>query len=152
MLPILHTFATPVDGQDVNVQVIHARTGVYARNDRLRPVPSDGQIQGLAVAVSLCSVHSFLARLIQSRELAVASLQFFRHQPAQLLHLRLHVFQELRIVERFERVQQLLRRVARQEQNVDGGFGEQIVDHDPFLIMVDDPRSRERSRRGDVGA
>lgn len=31
------------------------------------------------------------------------------------------------------------------------GFGEQVVDDDPFVIVVDYPRGGERGGRGDVG-
>lgn len=65
-------------------------------------------------------------------------LQFPRHERLQVAYLLLDLLQEEGVAEGLERVEEVVRRGAREEERVDGGLGVFVVDGDKVGGLEDD--------------
>lgn len=145
VLAVLDLGRVHVARQDVDVQVGHARLGVDADDDLPRPVAAAGQpVSRIELHVRrnlvVVAVQDRLPRRVRPAVVAEAAAQLAGYEGLELPRLGEDFGPEVGVLEGVERVHEVVLGGAREQEGVDGGLGEQVVDHYKVRGVVDDPR------------
>lgn len=147
MLPVLETVAVAVYRDNMNMQMVHRWMRVYSAHYILLPVPSYRQCLKRRFGIKRLLSHSITARVF-----SVFSAKFTCSQCTNLVYFELDLFQKFGIVERFDRMETGLFRIAWEEKKVHRGLGEHVLDNDKVVIVVHNDIRRICFRFRDVGA
>lgn len=131
MLPVLETVAVAVYRDNMNMQMVHRRMRMYSAHDIILPFSSYRQCFKWRFGIKRLLSYSITVRVF-----SVFPAKFTYSQRTDLLCFELDLFQKLDIVERFDRVETGLFRVAWEEKKVQRGLGEHVMDNDKVVIVV----------------
>lgn len=117
---------------------------VNPRNDIFTPISALRQFR---IIQFLRRAQHFLPRFLsvpfQFRQMPEAPLQFLRDQRAQFAYFGLDGSEEDGVLQRVEGGEKLLFGIAGEEEQVDGGFGVEVVYDDEVVIVAYDARRGE---------
>ena len=147
VLAVLQPLAVPIHRHHMDVQVVHRRTRMDSTHDL--PFPVSARRQGIRRGVG---AERILARPVLGGETAVFPPELGGGEGAELGRLCFYFREEGRVCEGVEGVEVGFGGVAREKEEVEGRFGEHVVDGDEVVVVVDDNVGWVCVWSGDVGA
>lgn len=135
VVPLLQTLAVEIPAQHVDMQMVHGRIGVGAGDDLFVPISAGRKLVGQVVGF-----HGFSSDLLCGGGLSKLAAQLADGDFSYFLLLRDAVGEECWVVESFLWSQDVLPSISGQYEEMYCRLGEEVVDYDKFLVVVDNTR------------